>query len=101
MVNENEYHLLIDDMKDLGVENVARTASQGKQMLRDNPVTHLYIDHDLGCKESGYDIVNWAIEQKLLPRWIQIVSHNPVGVQNIERALKAEGYVRVKNFWIK
>ena len=96
-----EFHLLIDDLKDLGVENVARTAADGKRMLVENNVSHLYIDHDLGEKESGYDIINWAIENNVLPNWIQIVSYNPVGRINIERALKNQGFVQVKGFWIR
>lgn len=97
----NEFHLLIDDIKDLNIENVARNATDGKIMLRDNPVTHLYIDHDLGEEESGYDIVNWALENDCLPPYVQIVSYNPVGRDNIIRALENAGYVKKNSFYVK
>lgn len=92
--------LLIDDVRTFDVEHIARTPEEAKRILKEQNITHLYLDHDLGVDESGYDIVNWAIENDCLPKWIQIVSMNPVGRMNIERALRSEGYVCIKGFWI-
>lgn len=96
-----EYHLLIDDLKTLGVENIARTAKAGLKMLRENPVTHVYLDHDLGDvgAPTGYDVLTRALLEGILPEYVQLVTHNPVGRQNMERALENEGYVKSGNYW--
>lgn len=93
METSNDFYLLIDDIRDqYEVERVARTADQGKLCLMTLPVTHLLIDHDLGEQTSGYDIINWAIEHDVLPPKVFIVSANPVGRNNIGRALLSAGY---------
>jgi hypothetical protein len=100
-----ELHLLIDDLRSVGEDMVARTPEDGKAMLSEFPVTHLYIDHDLGLDpegneyENGYKVVCWAIENDCLPQYVQIVSSNPVGRQNIEAALQNAGYIRERGYW--
>lgn len=34
------------------------------ELLRTNKVTHLSLDHDLGCEKTGYDVLLW-IEQEM------------------------------------
>ena len=98
----SELHLLIDDAKNLGTMDViARTYQEGVDALSTLPVTHLYLDHDLGEDKSGYDLINWAIENGKVPPNVQIVSMNPVGRQNIERALISAGYVNTRTYWVK
>lgn len=103
----NELHLLIDDIRSVGQDIVARTPDEGKAMLQEYPVTHLYIDHDLGLDangneyDNGYKVVCWAIENGYLPPYVQIVSSNPVGRKKIEAALANEGYVRNRGYWEK
>ena len=95
-----EFYLLIDDIRDqYQVEKTARTAADGMLALKTLPVTHLLIDHDLGEEKSGYDVINWAIEHNVLPSKVFIVSANPVGRNNIGRALEAEGYRFSINGW--
>jgi hypothetical protein len=101
-----ELHLLIDDLRTVGEDIVARTPEDGKRALKECPVTHLYIDHDLGLDpkggeyENGYKVICWAIENGCLPPNVQIVSSNPVGRGNIEAALHQEGYRRRGMYWV-
>lgn len=103
----NEFHLLIDDIRNVGEDLVARTPEDGKRALLGCPVTHLYIDHDLGLDsngveyDNGYKVICWAIERGCLPQHVQIVSSNPVGRKNIEAALQFEGYVFKGKYWEK
>ncbi len=105
----NELHLLIDDMRSVGEDLTARNPDDGKKMLLGMPITHLYIDHDLGPDpdgneyQNGYKVVCWAIERGCLPPHVQIVSSNPVGRKNIEAALQQDGYVLRgdRRYWIK
>jgi hypothetical protein len=64
-------------------------------------VTHLYLDHDLGPKskdKTGLDILKfmfrylWNCYRAKRPRFIQLVTSNPVGKQNMANILKDNGY---------
>lgn len=103
-----DIHLLIDDLRVFdGIDHTARTPYEGLQFLRHFDVTHLYIDHDLGLDSdgteypNGYNVICWAIEERILPRNVTIVSSNPVGRSNIERALQNEGYRQYRGSWYK
>lgn len=87
-------YFIIDDERTLGCELIARTAKVGKLILSElsNRIECLCIDHDLGTLETGYDVINWAVENDCLPKHVQVVSMNPVGKENIARALVAAGY---------
>lgn len=59
-------------------------------VLRDNQIDALYLDHDLGEGKTGYDLACWLEEQEYLgnlpiPRLIYIHSENTVGAANIQR----------------
>ena len=88
-----EIYLLIDDVRGVDhvgeVDLIARTASEGRKALLACPVTHLYLDNDLGDKQDmeGYDILMWAIERGCVPANVCIVSANPVAKKRIEEAL--------------
>ena len=88
-------NLLIDDIRSSkGFDITARTAKAGKQLLLKlaGAIDELYIDHDLGCKENGYDIINWALQIGCIPDTIIIVSMNPVSTNNIASLLLANNY---------
>ena len=95
-------NIIIDDYRVLGCDVIVRTPQAGKDVLYNmanlfdstgKPLIEcLYIDHDLGCKENGYDVIKWAIEHNCLPNKIQIISMNPVGKQNIANILLDNGY---------
>lgn len=97
--------VLIDDQRELGCDIIARNYAAGKAVLEamHDKIACLCIDHDLGGLSTGYDLISWALEANKLPSQVQIVSSNPVGRENIERALLSGGYR--KNFtmgvWIK
>lgn len=92
-------YLLIDDQKELSCELIARTAKAGKKALQalHKEIECLCIDHDLGSLTTGYDIINWALENNYLPKRVQIVSANPVGCRAIAKALLAANYCSKDN----
>jgi hypothetical protein len=83
--------LLIDDERNLDVDVIARTASAGKEMLKS------YRKWECVCMEidTGYDVMVWAIQNRLLPNRVQLVTSNPVGRKNMRAALEREGYKTV------
>jgi len=95
----NEFHLLIDDFRDYDMDHIARTADDGRKALLSYPVTHLYMDHDLGeygdtAAETGYDVITWALEHGTCPPNVQFVTANPVGRDNMAAALENAGYTK-------
>ena len=88
--------LLIDDERSLDVDVIARTAAAGKEMLKSYTNWEcVCFDHDLGGIDTGYDVMVWAIQNKLLPNRVQLVTSNPVGRKNMRAALEREGYKTV------
>jgi CheY-like chemotaxis protein len=100
-----ELHLLIDDLRELQTDLVVRTSADGKQALIDHPVTHLYMDHDLGEMDgefrNGYEVLAWALENGRCPPNVLLVTWNSVGRKNMEQALEASGYRRNGNWYTK
>lgn len=84
--------LLIDDMRDLGTEAIARTPEVAKELLSHIIWECVCFDHDLGTEESGYDIMKWMFERMIYPKQIQIVTSNPVGRDRMIAALEKEQY---------
>jgi len=95
--------LIIDDFRTSGCELVARTATEGKRMLQENAdeIECLCIDHDLGEKETGYDVIVWAEANGFLPGQVQIVSMNPVGAKRIASILEKAGFVLQGNIYYR
>lgn len=85
--------LLIDDVRDLNCDAIARTAEVGKKLLTVGGWECVCFDHDLGQPETGYDVLCWALENNLLPSKVQLVTSNPVGRENMRRALENNGYI--------
>ena len=96
----NEFHLLIDDFRFFEMDHIARTGQDGRKALLAFPVTHLYMDHDLGpySDTNGYQVLTWALERGIAPAHVQLVTSNPVGAENMRRALEAHGYEK-KGVW--
>jgi len=100
-------NMIIDDCRQLGCDIIIRTAQAGKDTLYNivplfdsfgKPLIEcLYIDYDLGCKETGYDVIKWAIAHNCLPANIQIVSTLPVGKESIACLLFDNGYTSFDN----
>lgn len=86
--------LLIDDMRTINVDVIARNYDAGLRMLALGGWDCAVFDHDLGEVRTGYDLMNSALDRGWLPNKIELVTSNPVGRANMERALFANGYVK-------
>jgi len=86
--------LLIDDLRDIKCELIARTYQSGLDLLKSNytEIHTLVLDHDLGEERTGYHLIKEAIQLNIVPQNVIIVSSNPVGVANISNALQSFGY---------
>ncbi|MHA2402130.1 MAG: cyclic-phosphate processing receiver domain-containing protein [Candidatus Kariarchaeaceae archaeon] len=98
-----EFHLLIDDIREYEMDHIARTPRDGQKALLSFPVTHLYLDHDLGDPDlpTGYDVLVWALMRDCAPPNIQLVTSNPVGRDRMAAALENAGYTKKNSFYIK
>lgn len=91
--------MLIDDLriwedmpcfgKDEFPENeyqIARSYKEGIKYLESSKWDILYLDHDLGCNKTGYDVMCWLEEHlEFLPNRVVFVTSNPVGRQRMEQ----------------
>lgn len=99
-----ETHLLIDDFRDLKADVIARNYHHGIACLLTLRVTHLYMDHDLGEEKTGYDVLKFLFYHILKdfkidpPKFIQLVTSNPVGRENMKKLLISEGYTSKNEF---
>lgn len=96
--------LLIDDIRDLNCDATARTSEEGKRLLEQGGWEHLCLDNDLGIgQEEGYQILRWALERKLVPRHVQLVTSNTVALSNMQFMLENEGWETVdgRNFYYR
>ena len=98
-----EFHLLIDDIRTFEMDHIARTPSDGRKALLTFPVTHLYLDHDLGDVDlpTGYDVLVWALMRGCVPPNVQLVTSNPVGRDRMIAALENAGYTKKNSYYIK
>ena len=87
--------LIVDDMRELGCNVIARTPEAGMKVLSVmvGVIECLCIDHDFGTGKNGTDVIKFAIQSNCLPDRVQIVSQNPVGTENIRNILIDAGYV--------
>ncbi len=86
--------VLIDDKRDLNCDITARTAEEGKRVLKEykGRISVLCLDHDLGEEVNGYHVAVWAILNNCMPPKVQLVTSNPVGRKNIESLLRTNKY---------
>lgn len=68
--------LLIDDVRDLNTDAIARTPEAGQRLLASGPWACLCLDHDLGTAQTGLDVLHWAIGHDCLPQRVQLVTTN-------------------------
>lgn len=83
----------LDDVRDPPASFVlARNYHEAIELLETGEVVGISLDHDLGEELTGYDVLKW-IEEKVVvegfcpPETMVIHSANPVGVQNMTRAI--------------
>lgn len=84
--------LLIDDMRDLSCDAIARNSKSAMELLKCNCWECVCFDHDLGEDVSGYDVMKSMFNLKIYPKQIQIVTSNPVGRDNMMGLLNQESY---------
>lgn len=101
--------LLIDDIRDINADIIARNFAAAVIILKSIPIDHIRIDHDLGSvgitevdgkryQETGSGILRWMIDANVRPGLIEIVSNNPVGIKNMQAELVALGYKNVATY---
>lgn len=56
------------------------------------------LDHDLGGDDTAMSVVNWMIEHEYWPKVVTVHTANPVGRENLLRALNAEAPAEVDIF---
>jgi Cyclic-phosphate processing Receiver domain len=92
----------LDDLRPAppGFDVHVTTANEAIALLKTGSVTHLSLDHDLGdpANGTGYEVARWVEEHAF--RWAEqaadglppltwnIHSQNPVGVENMTRAMR-------------
>lgn len=85
--------LLIDDKRDLNCEAIARTSEVAKKLIALGGWDCICFDHDLGEETTGYNILEWMINDlNLYPKRIQLVTSNPVGRNKMALVLDNVGY---------
>jgi len=89
---------MIDDLKTFHADVIARTYEAGIACLKHLPITELYLDHDLGGKLTGLDILKTGVQ---LPDKIRLITMNPVGRENMKNWLTANGYVAEPHLWFR
>lgn len=92
--------LLIDDVRDVPVDVIARNFAAGKFMLMTGMLWEgIVFDNDLASEkagEDGADLLDWAIQTRnLRTNLVQIVSSNPVGVKRMQEMLLHAGFTQI------
>lgn len=87
-----ESTLLIDDIRTINVDRIARTYEEGIAALQEKRWDVLYLDHDLGDKsvpeKTGYTIVCWLEQHpEHLPGKIVLVTNNGSGRERMQLVL--------------
>ena len=87
--------VLVDDLREIKADVVFRNfeaAYHFGPLINWEKVT-LYLDHDLGSEGSttGYHFLTLLLENGMYPQDVIVVSSNPVGCDNIARALISSG----------
>ena len=96
------FRIWLDDIRPMpeGFNFWAKTVDDAKAKILCQKVDMISFDHDLGQKETGYDLAkfieNMAAYHNIDPITWQVHSANPVGRKNIEMAMKS-----AERFWYK
>lgn len=95
VIEIRKINLYVDDLRDCPSGFiVARNYETAIELLLNNEVSVLSLDHDLGEDEkgnilnSGYDLVKYFCENGLFVESIYIHTDNPVGRENMYETLK-------------
>lgn len=97
MMNEGQIKVWLDDVRPMpqGFDVNPQTAQDCIAILQSGKVSMISLDHDLGPEEAGtgYDVAKWIEENAFFKtlakvQW-KIHSDNPVGIQNMKKALQS------------
>lgn len=93
-MSDNKVWAIIDDIRELNCELIAKNARDGIKMVMENfdRIECLCLDHDLGEAMNGYDVLCHLMYRNLVPNNVQLVTANPVGQVNMARVLEHYGY---------
>ena len=87
---------IIDDIRELNCQYVAKTGWDGIEMMREHieEIGVLCLDHDLGDAHAmnGFDVLYRLMLEGLVPDRVQLVTSNPVGRTNMGNLLLDRGY---------
>ena len=63
---------------------IVRSIENVKRLLRSVPIEEMSLDHDMGTKETGYDLVKWMVEHGFWSKKKPVVhSWNIVGAKDM------------------
>ena len=69
-----------------------KSVKEAQNILLSKIVENMSLDHDLGTKQNGYDLVKWMAANNKWPKNKPIVhSRNPVGQTNMESVIDRYG----------
>lgn len=77
------------------VERICPTLQEGKRILREQPVNHVFIDYNIDRNGSGDDILRWAFTHKVFPHKVTLVTNKVDQRSQMGRTLVAQGYVTI------
>jgi hypothetical protein len=77
--------LYLDDIRE-PIHNsfhIVRNYQECIDIIKNNKIHFLSLDHDLGEKKTGYDVAKYLVQEGIEIKQINIHSANPVGRDNI------------------
>ncbi len=85
--------ILIGHQRAYEVERICPTSEDGKRVLREHPVSELYIDYFLDGRLNGIEILHWAFSHKVFPSRITLVTNRLHFRDAMGRSILERGYV--------
>lgn len=78
-------YLYLDDIRSPKYRNfyVTQCYQDCIDMIKNNKIEYLSLDHDLGEEKTGYDVAKFLVQEGIKIPVINIHSANPVGRDNI------------------
>ena len=71
---------------------LARTVTEAKELLQNNTVSAISLDHDLE-NEDGMQLVDWMLRSNNVPAEIIIHSWNQIGIMRMQTVLERHGHI--------
>jgi len=82
--------LYVDDIRTPMSDDwvIARNYKDAIDLIKNNNINIISLDHDLGEAKSGYDIAKFLVENSIKIEQINIHTANPVGRDNIKQLIE-------------